>query len=1079
MKIFLAEDGHEQSAHGFDRPVITIGRDKKECQVIFDDAKWPMVSRKHAELRLENSRYVLIDLKSTQGTFVDGRRITQPTEVRAGARLQFGDKGPVVCVTRIEAQPAGSPPPQPKVNPPAPAPPAPVQPKPVPAPVPVQHPTPPVAPPPAKPKPPPPPVSNIASLELIDNKTGRLQRFRITKEVMCIGRDAGVEIQVDVDASMVSRRHAEIRHQKDQFLLVDLKSFNGTLHNTRRITAGTVLNDGDQIQIGVGGPVCVFRDPAHPSSRPPQLQPNVNSPGDPPTVLPTIVIAPGNSPRLQPSAGGNANLQLIQHYSFDHKAVLSVGREPSNDIPLDGLQISNYHARVSREGAKAYVEDVRSTNGVYVDGAQITRKTLVNKQNVILIGPFQLEVDAATGVSVYDTRAKTRIDVMAIVKSVPDRAGSGTIRLVDNVDLSIQPNEFVGLLGPSGAGKSTLMDALNGMRRATSGQVLINNLNLYDHIDALKQSIGYVPQEDIIHRELTVYRTLYYVARLRLSQDASEQDIDKIVSEVMDLTGLSERRDVPVGQLSGGQRKRVSIAVELITQPSVIFLDEPTSGLDPGTEEKIMKLFRQIAESGRTVILTTHAMENVKLFDKIVVLMRGKLIFYGPPREALSHVKASSFKDLYDKLEAPVYDRIKKLAPLPANATAAQQRDRKREKEKINEDVAEEWKLKFLQTDQYRRYIQQPLAKVPTQPKPVPPARRRAAVTDSVRQWKTLAQRYFEVLAGDKFNLLILFAQAPIIALLTFLVVGANDPRDFPYFVLALVAVWFGTSIAAREIIRERAVYTRERMVNLGILPYIGSKLVVLSLIVGLQCVLLFASLKLLQFAGLEMPGKHYGATQLAVMILTAMVGIALGLLISAFVRTSEMATSLVPLILIPQILFCGLVGVPKNISRVVGLAMPATWSFDEMKRLSSLNVLRGKDEQAEPSTAPEGRGLYKQIGHDNNGNITEAQDKIKNYKSEAQDSMDKFKREMEQYQTNLVKYQTHQITEEPKKPTQPPLGDPPEVKKAVEIPENLSGYVDFLHPWGGTWLDPAVLLLMFIGLVGAGILTLRSQDVG
>src|SRR5438034_9722157 len=136
----------------------------------------------------------------------------------------------------------------------------------------------------------------------------------------------------------------------------------------------------------------------------------------------------------------------------------------------------------------------------------------------------------------------------------------------------------------------------------------------------------------------------------------------------MDVTGLSERRDVPVGQLSGGQRKRVSIAVELITKPSVIFLDEPTSGLDPATEEKIMKLFRQIAESGRTVILTTHAMENVKLFDKIVVLMRGKLVFYGAPHEALAHVKAESFKDLYDKLEAPVDERIAKLPALPPTA---------------------------------------------------------------------------------------------------------------------------------------------------------------------------------------------------------------------------------------------------------------------------------------------------------------------------------------------------------------------------------------------------------------------------
>jgi ABC transport system ATP-binding/permease protein len=1070
MKIFLAEErgGQEQSAHGFDRPLIRIGRDKKECQVIFDDTKWPMVSRKHAELRLENSRYLLVDLQSSQGTYLDGQRITQPTEVRPGARLQFGANGPIVRIARIEppsqvpsskrSVPVQSPKPVPlEVKPPQPSVPAP-QPSPNPSPQPQTPPT------------------STPSLEMIDSKTGRLQRFQINRDVMCLGRDAGVEVKIDVDAAMVSRRHAEIRRQNDQFLVVDLNSFNGTFHNNRRITAPTLLHDGDQIQLGMGGLVCVFRDPRHLTSTSPQAQPPNSVSGDP--SLPTLVTSGTSSPRLQ-QPDGNASLELIQKHSLDRKSLLSVGREPNNDIHLDGLQISNYHARISREQTSAYIEDVRSTNGVYVNGTRIMAKTPVQKQDVVQIGPFRFEIDPQTGVSVFDARSKTRIDVMALVKSVANRSGKGTIKLVDTVDLSVQPNEFVGLLGPSGAGKSTLMDALNGMRPATSGRVLINNLNLYDHIDVLKQSIGYVPQDDIIHRELTVYRTLYYVARLRLSRDVSEQDIDQIVSEVMDLTGLSERRDVPVSQLSGGQRKRVSIAVELITKPSVIFLDEPTSGLDPATEEKIMKLFRQIAESGRTVILTTHAMENVKLFDKIVVLMRGKLVFYGAPQEALAHVKASSFKDLYDKLEAPIYDRIKKLASLPANATDAQQKDRNLQKEQISEDVAEEWKLKFQSTEQYKNNIKKPLERVPAQATPAPPARRRPTVTDSVRQWKTLAQRYFEVLARDRLNLLILFGQAPIIAVLTYLVVGGKDPRDFPYFVLALVAVWFGTSIAAREIIRERAVYGRERMVNLGILPYICSKLVVLSVIVGLQCVLLFASLKLLQFGGLKMPGEYYGVAQLGVMVLTAVVGVALGLLVSAIVRTSEMATSLVPLILIPQILFCGLVGVPKGISRVVGLAMPATWSFDEMKRLSSLEVLRGKDEQAQPSRLNEGRGLYKQVGHRNKQNISDAEEKIDTFKSDGEKSMDSFKKEMEQYQTDIEKYKTGQISKEPVKPQPPTLGKPPQVSEAEEIPEDLSGYVDFLHPWGSTWLDPAMLLLMFIGLVGASILTLRSQDIG
>jgi len=604
------------------------------------------------------------------------------------------------------------------------------------------------------------------------------------------------------------------------------------------------------------------------------------------------------------------------------------------------------------------------------------------------------------------------------------------------------------------------MDSLNGMRPATSGNVLVNNLDLYQHLESLKQSIGYVPQDDIIHRELTVYRTLYYVARLRLSRDISKQEIDQVVGEVMDITGLSERRDVPISQLSGGQRKRVSIAVELITKPSVIFLDEPTSGLDPATEEKVMKLFRQIAESGRTVILTTHAMENVKLFDKLVVLMRGKLVFYGKPQEALAHCGADSFKDLYDKLEAPILENLHR-----ANGRA--------NKDQLAEEVAEDWKRRFLQTEQYRMNVEIPLRSVSTGAHVAAPAKRRSSFGDWLRQWATLSRRYMEVLSADKFNLLILFGQAPIIALLTYLVVGAKVPRDFTYFVLALVSLWFGTSVAAREIIRERAVYKRERMVNLRLLPYVGSKILILMLIVGLQCLLLFGTLKILDVTRLmSFPGAYGGLFHLVVMIVTSLVGISLGLFVSAVVKTSEMATSLIPLILIPQILFCGLVGIPTGMSKVVGVVMPATWAFDEMKRLSRLDVLRAKDEEAQASNKAEGSGLYKQIERDNDRNIEDSRAKIDKYKADAEKSISNFEKKMEDYQKDLA------MGRAVKKPTAPKLSPVPEIPAAEKIPDDLSSYVDFLHPWGSRTLDLAVLVAMFFTFLIATIVALRMQDV-
>jgi ABC-type multidrug transport system ATPase subunit/pSer/pThr/pTyr-binding forkhead associated (FHA) protein len=1200
MKIVLIEEraGQQRQERAYDNPNVKIGRDPAECHIVFNQSEWPMVSRRHAEFRFKNGRCLLVDTNSSFGTFLNGRRITEPVEVQPGARVQFGAGGPVMLVAHIELaaptpppnlaemetrrdiigagpdemtaprppvqptpptgpqpprpqQPPPAPPPQqpygqppygqppyappqhgqqpfpqpppaqqqPYITPPQPQTPRPQQPPPIAqqpfSPAPPQQPTPPTRPPtppareaakptPAAPTPvkPPPAQTQPATIELVRSSTGKLERIQLTKDVTRLGREPGMEVEIEAAAAIVSRRHAEIHRRDGQYMLVDLGSFNGTLINEQRITSPTPLYDNDRIQLGMGGPLLRFIDPAHPApsgaQNTGQRSVAISSGSSPQAPIPipvppasgplaeaaraqTMVIKAGGSGSLnQPAASHvGAQPQLLMQVMFDGKPQLSIGRAPDNDIRLDGLQISNHHARLSNMQGNVFVEDVGSTNGVYVNGARITGRRPIQGRDIVQVGPFVLQADPQRGVAVFDTRSKTRIDVIDITKVVPNRSGGGMIKLLDDVDLTVQPNEFVGLLGPSGAGKSTLMDSMNGMRPATSGRVLINNLDLYQHLDSIKQSIGYVPQDDIIHRELTVYRTLYYVARLRLSRDVSTAEIDQIINEVMDVTGLSERRDVPVAQLSGGQRKRVSIAVELITKPSVIFLDEPTSGLDPATEEKIMKLFRQIAESGRTVILTTHAMENVRLFDKIVVMMRGKLVWYGEPKLALEHVGASSFKDLYDKLEAPVDERISKMQPLPPAASKEQKLAFKLEKERIAEEVAEGWKKSFQKTPQYQQNIVQPLVGLKGEKQSAPVVTRRPTVTDSLRQWLTLSRRYMEVLGRDKFNLLILFGQAPIIGLLTYLVVGEKQPRDFPFFMLALVAIWFGTSVSAREIIRERAVYNRERMVNLGLLPYVGSKLLVLSLIVGIQCILLFGTMKILHYAGwMNLPPDNVSdsVAQLLTMILTGMVGIALGLLVSAIVKTSEMATSLVPLILIPQILFSGLVGVPQGVSKTIGTVMPATWAFDQLKRLSNLDTV--SEEGSDPDGPNQGKGLKKNIESINDQNIAQAKEDIRNYKKEAEDNSEQFRKDMDKYQEDLQSAMQGRGSK-PEKPEPPKLKAAPEPKDAVPQPADLSNYVDFLHPWGSRLRNALILLGMFFGLLGATLFALRSQDIG
>lgn len=1065
MKIVLIEEQAGQNAPEltFQEELVKIGRNAGECQISFARDKYPMVSRQHAEIRHHNNSWILVDKNSSYGTFLNGRKIAQPEQIQVGSTIQIGVDGPNLIVIWLEvggvSQAVRDLPqqssPEKQINTAIPeiskssAPPV-FPPKEIKQPVIPQNQ--PVQAIPSVNHPPVPREVVQPSLPLgepqieLVGKSG-LPPYRMTKGQIWLGRETGCEIVLDSKAAMVSRRHADISRQGNSYVITDNNSFNGTLVNKQRISTPTPLYHGDEIQLGMGGPVLRFNLPQQVAPKGASLPGQRAVAAEQSIILqnpflndaPKTMVFKGDVAEKRATEKTGAS-ELLMSLTFGGKSELTIGRSDNNDISLDGLQISNRHARLLQTGNGVVIEDLNSTNGIYLNGKRISRQT-ISPNDAVQIGSFEIKVDLQGVIGVFDTRSKTRIDCVKISKEVKNRAGGGMISLLDNISLCIQPNEFVGLLGPSGAGKSTLMDALNGMRPASGGSVLINNLDLYENIDSFKQSIGHVPQEDIIHRELSIYRTLYYVAKLRLSRDVSRDEIDQIINEVLDVTGLTERKDVAVSQLSGGQRKRVSIAVELITKPSVIFLDEPTSGLDPATEEKIMRLFRQIAESGRTVILTTHAMENVRLFDKIVVLMRGKLVFYGKPEDALNYIGAKSFKELYDKLEAPIDEGVKKYG--------------ESKRLEITDQIAENWKQKFLKTPQYKENVFEPLKKVGEVQSHGIHKKRRLGIFGAIRQFLTLSRRYAEVLFKDKFNLFILFAQAPIVALLTFLVMDSNQPRDFVYFVLSLVSVWFGTSVAAREIIRERPIYRRERMINLGLLPYLFSKLFILGIIVGLQCFMLFIPLKFFDLTGLmRMPGELLGIPQFLTMLVTAGVGIALGLFVSALVKTSEMATSLVPLILIPQILFSGLVGVPTGASKVISLTMPSAWSFDTMKRFSTLDTLQ--KEGADPQGKTEGLGLYKFIEKENDRLIEETKAEIEQFKKDAE-----------------VK-----IIRDSQAGRMPDIDNPPLPKEAIKIPTDLSPFVNFLHPWMNVILNQIVLMIMFYMLVIATLTILRIQDI-
>ncbi len=1033
----------------FNKPVVRVGREAGECDVVFDKAAYPMVSRRHAEFRCEGGKWIVVDQNSTYGLLVNGEKVTQPTEIAVGSKIVFGTDGPTVVVIWLDAEHQAeaapslssqpSSPPAPAARPIRESEPPHASGRPAASTAPESWEMSPAAPlpasPPARPAAAPPTKIAPASLEFADDPTREPKV--LSSASTWLGRDPSCDVVIAGTAAVVSRRHAEVRIEGGRYVIEDNKSFNGTLVNEQRITAVTPLYHDDEIRLGVGGPVIRFISPGATAPKGASLPGQravatgqtgaFRAPADEKPASGTMMLDRGAVEKFIPGTA-SAQPQLLMSMVFGNKSKLTIGRGADNDIRLDGLLISNHHARLTNGPSGVVVEDLRSTNGVYINGRRITREQ-IGPHDSVQIGAFLIAVDAAANITVFDTRSRTRLDAVNVSREI------GGTRLLDSVSLSVGANEFIGVLGPSGAGKSMLMEIMAGIRGADSGNVLLNNQDLQRNLDSLKQSIGFVPQDDIIHRELSVYRTLYYVAKMRLSRDVSSTEVRQIVDEVLDVTGLAERRNVRVSQLSGGQRKRVSIAVELITKPSIIFLDEPTSGLDPGAEGRIMRLFRQIAESGRTVIMTTHAMENVSLFDKIAILLAGKLIFYGKPVEAIGFLNAPSVKDLFVRLEQPLSD-------------GAQDDTSQRQ---LNEQAAENWRAKYRSTPQFQEYVQKPLAELGSMQPAARQKKRRLGLFGSIAQWFTLSRRYFEILLCDELTLFILLAQAPVIALMTFLVVGKEQPRDFVYFVLAMVAVWFGTSVSAREIIRERPVYRRERMVNLGLLPYLASKLFVLGVIVVVQCLFLFIPLKVADLAGvMSMPGELFGIPQLWAMLLTTAVGVGVGLFISAVVRTSEMATGLVPLILIPQLLFSGLSGVPEGLSRPLSMTMPAAWSFDTMKRFSTLDTL--EPEGARPYGKTRGKGLYKYIEVENENTVAKAKKDFEDFKRLSSDltSAD---------------------------PAPAVSSDDVDSMAIRKVPDDLSGYVTFLHPWMNEVVNQIVLMLMFGLLVAATLIVLRLKD--
>jgi ABC-type multidrug transport system ATPase subunit len=509
-----------------------------------------------------------------------------------------------------------------------------------------------------------------------------------------------------------------------------------------------------------------------------------------------------------------------------------------------------------------------SGRGCYVSGERLIEARVIGPEDLVFIAGFLLRI-SGRNIRWHDLTA-SRISVWDLGTEIN---GAGILK---DISIGICPREFVGLVGPAGCGKSTLMDALCGLRPVTSGSVFINELDLYRNFDALRLSIGHVPQRDILHENLTVKRTLYYVARLRLPEGTSRRDISRTVDEVVNSVGLAQQKDRQFKQLSGGQRKRLNLAVELITKPTFIFLDEPTSPLDPQSAENMMDLFRRLVDEGRVIVMVTHRFEKFELMHQVAILSPGgRLAFFGPPREALSYFGCREPREIYaliDKTDPGQLGKRFKASP--------------QFKRYVDSRIQETRELARATVQKYtpRRYK--------------PQATQRRA---GLRQWATLARRYLEVKLRDGRNTALLLGQAPIIGVIVALIIGrtVNDAKTL--FVSALVSIWFGANNAVREIVDEAPIYARERTVNLKIPSYVLSKFFVLSGFGLVQCTLFVAILTAFK---LVMPADFYLLD--LILTLTSIAGTAMGLWVSAMARSVERALSILPLIIIPQLLFAG-----------------------------------------------------------------------------------------------------------------------------------------------------------------------------
>ncbi|GAA4812016.1 ATP-binding cassette domain-containing protein [Tomitella cavernea] len=581
-----------------------------------------------------------------------------------------------------------------------------------------------------------------------------------------------------------------------------------------------------------------------------------------------------------------------------------IGRGTDNDVVMDDLTVSHRHAELRPrpgEGSGICYEivDLHTDGGTYLNGGPVDR-ALVRDGDVIGIGHATFVLDG-TRLAEFDDSAGVWLEVEGLVVTAADDGH----RLLDSVSFPVPERCLVGVIGPSGAGKSTLLSALTGQLDVDEGRVLYDGRDLHRDYAELRHRIGVVPQQDILHVHLPLRRALGFAARLRFSRDTTADERDERVEAVIAALGIAGREEQRIVTLSGGQRKRVSVALELLTKPSLLLLDEPTSGLDPGMDRSMMMLLAELAHEGRTVIVVTHSVLNLQFCDRLLVLAPGgRVAYYGPPEQTLRFLGFDSWPEAFDAFQ---------------------------------NDGARDWAGEYHGSEMHTGYVSGPGGRGEGDAMGAPERRL------TVRRWiglvRTLVTRYAAAIASDR-TFLAIMAVLPIVlgAMARALAGGALDAEHTVNTVLIICvgAVLTGTANSVRELVKERPIYRRERAVGLPRSAYLTSKVLVLGTISVVQALVLTA----VAVAGVDVDprgfGGVWGQVRLELLIVaaalafTAMMG---GLVVSALVGREEVTMPLLVLIAIVQVIFCGAL---LPLYSIPGLAevswfVPARWALGAM----------------------------------------------------------------------------------------------------------------------------------------------------